>query len=228
MGAEGLPGELLGTGLRSSKVIDFAFLSMAWPRKAFRRLVRGQGQQRHEAALPLQQPQQDRRGHEHLVPGRLRADRGRKEADEIQSDDVELLVRDKCIKAFRLIGRPVFVEHTGLFIEASTASRGLTQIFWDRLGAERVAKLFAREDEGRAVARTRIGYCDGRCVHQFEGEVSGRLAPEPRGEPRRDCIFIPEGAEQTLAEMGERKNEVSMRRKALDRLASFLSEADHD
>jgi XTP/dITP diphosphohydrolase len=148
-----------------------------------------------------------------------------KKLDEIQSDDVELLVRDKSIKAFRLIGRPVFVEHTGLFIEALNGfPGGLTQIFWDRLGAERVARLFSHEDGGRAVARTRIGYCDGRCVRQFEGEVQGRLAPEPRGDPSQwDCVFIPEGSNQTFAEMGERKNEVSMRRKALDRFAAFLS-----
>jgi XTP/dITP diphosphohydrolase len=153
-----------------------------------------------------------------------------KKLDEIQSDDVELLVRDKCIKAFRLIGRPVFVEHTGLYIEALNGfPGGLTQIFWARLGAERVAQLFAREDDGRAFARTRIGYCDGRCVHQFEGEVSGRLVSEPRGDPSQwDCVFIPEGSDRTLAEMGERKNDVSMRRKALDQLAAFLSEADHD
>src|SRR5918998_6303370 len=150
--------------------------------------------------------------------------------DEIQSGDVEFLVRDKCIKAFRLIGRPVFVEHTGLFIEALNGfPGGLTQIFWDRLGAERVAKLFAHEDEGRAVARTRIGYCDGRCVHQFEGEVNGRLAPEPRGDPSQwDCVFIPEGSDETFAEMGERKNEVSMRRKALDQFAAYLREAEDD
>ena len=153
-----------------------------------------------------------------------------KKLEEVQSDDVELLVRDKCIKAFRLIGRPVFVEHTGLYIEALNGfPGGLTQIFWDRLGAERVARLFAREDNGRAAARTRIGYCDGRCVHQFEGEVNGRLAPEPRGDGSQwDCIFIPEGSDKTFAEMGGRKNEVSMRRKALDRFAAFLSEAQND
>jgi XTP/dITP diphosphohydrolase len=153
-----------------------------------------------------------------------------KKLDEIQSADVELLVRDKCIKAFRLIGRPVFVEHTGLYIEALNGfPGGLTQIFWDTLGAERVSRLFGREDDGRAVARTRIGYCDGRCIHQFEGEVSGRLAPEPRGDPSQwDCVFIPEGSDQTFAEMGEHKNEVSMRRKALDQFAVFLSEAEHD
>jgi XTP/dITP diphosphohydrolase len=153
-----------------------------------------------------------------------------KKLDEIQSDDVELLVRDKCIKAFRLIGRPVFVEHTGLYIEALNGfPGGLTQIFWDTLGAERVARLFAREDDGHAVAKTRIGYCDGRCVHQFEGEVKGRLSPEPRGERSQwDCVFIPEGSEETFAEMGERKNEVSMRRRAVDQFVAFLSGAEHD
>ncbi len=153
-----------------------------------------------------------------------------KKVDEIQSENVELLVRDKCIKAFRLIGRPVFVEHTGLYIEALNGfPGGLTQIFWDTLGAKRVSELFGREDDGRAVARTRIGYCDGRCVHQFEGEVSGTLAPAPRGDASQwDCVFIPEGSDQTFAEMGERKNEISMRRKALDRFAAFLSEAEDD
>ena len=151
-----------------------------------------------------------------------------KKLDEIQSENVELLVRDKCIKAFRLIGRPVFVEHTGLHIGALNGfPGGLTQVFWDRLGAERVAALFAREDDGRAVARTRIGYCDGRSVRHFEGEVSGRLASEPRGERSQwDCVFIPEGSDQTFAEMGERKNEISMRRKAFDQFVAFLSGAE--
>lgn len=164
-----------------------------------------------------------------LSPGGFQVIAVEKKLDEIQSGDLELLVRDKCIKAFRMIGRPVFVEHTGLYIEALNGfPGGLTQIFWDTLGADPVSKLFAREDDGRAVARTRIGYCDGRCVHQFEGEVSGTLASEPRGDPSQwDCVFIPEGSGETFAEMGERKNEISMRRKALDRFAAFFAEAKH-
>jgi len=35
-------------------------------------------------------------------------------------------------------------------------------------------------------------------------------------------VFIPEGHTQTFAEMGELKNEISMRRLALDRFATFL------
>ena len=39
----------------------------------------------------------------------------------------------------------MFVEHTGLFIEALNGfPGGLTQLFWDTVGAERVAALFDR------------------------------------------------------------------------------------
>lgn len=57
-----------------------------------------------------------------------------KKIEEIQTTDIEKLVRDKCVKAFRIIGRPLFVEHTGLFIEKMNQfPGGLTQIFWDTL-----------------------------------------------------------------------------------------------
>jgi XTP/dITP diphosphohydrolase len=41
-------------------------------------------------------------------------------------------------------------------------------------------------------------------------------------------VFIPEGSKKTFAEMGARKNEISMRKKALDQFAAFLSEAGDD
>jgi XTP/dITP diphosphohydrolase len=150
-----------------------------------------------------------------------------RKVEEIQSPDIEMLVRDKCIRAFRLIGRPVFVEHTGLYIDALNGfPGGLTQIFWDTVGAEQVSRLFGALDRSGAVARTHIGYCDGCRVHRFEGEVRGRIAPEPRGEADRqwDRVFVPDGEERTFAEMGEAKNEVSMRRRALDALVRFLEE----
>lgn len=39
-----------------------------------------------------------------------------KKIEELQTEDVEALVRDKLIKAFDVIGRPLFVEHTGLYL----------------------------------------------------------------------------------------------------------------
>jgi XTP/dITP diphosphohydrolase len=150
-----------------------------------------------------------------------------RKVDEIQSHDIEVLVRDKCIKAFRMIGRPLFVEHTGLSIAAMNGfPGGLTKIFWDTVGPERVTALFGQGGRAGATARTQIGYCDGGRVHQFAGEIAGRIAPEPRGGDvcEWDCVFIPEGEERTFAEIGEAKNEISMRRRALDEFLRFLQE----
>ena len=73
-------------------------------------------------------------------------------------------------------------------------------------------------------AKTVLGYCDGRKMYQFSGELRGTIAAKPAGTRgfQWDCVFIPEGYEQTFAEMGELKNEISMRRIALDRFATFL------
>ncbi|WP_268870415.1 MULTISPECIES: non-canonical purine NTP pyrophosphatase [Halopseudomonas] len=38
-----------------------------------------------------------------------------------------------------------------------------------------------------------------------------------------DCVFVPNGHIQTFAEMGEAKDEISMRRKALDQFAAYLN-----
>src|SRR3712207_9414857 len=54
-----------------------------------------------------------------------------KNLDEIQSGDVEFLVRDKSSNAFRLVGRPVFVDHTGLYSEALNGfPGGIGQGLW--------------------------------------------------------------------------------------------------
>lgn len=61
----------------------------------------------------------------------------------------------------------------------------------------------------------------------FEGEVRGQLAPEPRGSKLEgfgyDPIFIPEGFEQTFAELGaDFKNGISHRRQTLAKLSQYL------
>ena len=61
---------------------------------------------------------------------------------ELQTEDVYALVKDKLIKAFGAIGRPLFVEHTGLYLSGLNGlPAGLTQIFWDQLEADRFASL---------------------------------------------------------------------------------------
>jgi len=145
--------------------------------------------------------------------------------DELQTEDVESLVRDKLTKAFDAIGRPLFVEHTGLYLNGLNGlPAGLTQIFWDKLQADRFADLVAGLGDAKVTAKTILGYCDGREIHLFEGAIEGTVPCKPAGPTdfQWDCVFVPDGRTQTFAEMGAAKDDISMRRKALDLFAAHL------
>jgi XTP/dITP diphosphohydrolase len=146
--------------------------------------------------------------------------------EELQTNDAHRLVKDKALRAFHCVGRPLFVEHTGLYLRSlNDLPGGLTQLFWDSLGADRFAELFGQTSDPAVTARTHVAYCDGRQFHFFVGEASGRIAPEPRGDQdfQWDCVFIPDGFEETYSELGSRKNEISMRVDALRDFATFLA-----
>jgi XTP/dITP diphosphohydrolase len=146
--------------------------------------------------------------------------------EELQTEDVQSLVRDKALKAFAAVGKPLFVEHTGLEIASLNGfPSGLTQIFWDTLKEDRFASFVGGLPDPSAIARTLIGYCDGRTISFFEGKIAGKIANAPAGSRdfQWDCVFIPQGETQTFAELGgARKNEISMRRLALDQLRLAL------
>jgi XTP/dITP diphosphohydrolase len=145
--------------------------------------------------------------------------------DELQTEDVYRLVSDKLIKAFRLVGKPVFVEHTGLYIKSlNDFPAGLTQLFWDKLLADRFSSVIGRLEDPSAVAKTLIGYCDGRKKYFFEGAISGRITQHPAGDSsfEWDCVFMPNGLTQTLAELGPGRHEYSMRKQALEKFIQFL------
>lgn len=144
---------------------------------------------------------------------------------ETQTEDLNRLVSDKLLDAFKLIGKPVFVEHSGLFIDSLNGfPGGLTQIFWDRLHAARFSELIGGLDDPSAAARTLIGYCDGRKLHFFEGEVRGTIAQQPAGGEgfEWDNVFIPDGYSCTFAELGGGHSDLSMRKRALDAFLAHL------
>lgn len=138
--------------------------------------------------------------------------------EELQTLDVRRLVKDKLLKAFRKIGKPLFVEHTGLYIAyLNDFPSGLTQIFWDKLQKEKFSEIIGNLSNTKTIAKTVIGYCDGKKLFFFEGEVEGEIINTPKGDTtfQWDCVFKPKGKKETFAEMGDRKNEISMRKKAL-------------
>ncbi|APX94194.1 non-canonical purine NTP pyrophosphatase [Halomonas sp. 1513] len=145
--------------------------------------------------------------------------------EELQTEDSKRLVKDKAIKAFKQVGRPLFVEHTGLYIDYMNGlPGGLTQIFWDNLQADKFCQLFGAASQSSLEAKTIIGFIDGQKFFSFEGAIRGHVASEPRGDRsfQWDCVFVPEGHNSTFAEMGEYKHKISMRRRALDQFSEFL------
>ena len=147
--------------------------------------------------------------------------------NELQTNNTEKLIRDKVLKAFEKIGRPLFVEHTGLYLESLHGfPGGLTQLFWDTTGAHTFADIFGNQSTVSATAKTTIGYCDGKKIKLFSGSIKGRIHPHPAGEClfQWDCVFVPEGYEQTFAELGDIKHTISMRKKAFESFISYLKE----
>jgi len=145
--------------------------------------------------------------------------------EELQTEDVKRLVKDKLLKAFKTVGKPTFVEHTGLYIDSlNNLPGGLTQIIWDKLGPIKFANLANQTANNCVFAITTLAYCDGFNVHLFEGKISGNILPEPRGcmDFQWDCIFVPEGYSETFAEMGQKKNEISMRKIAIDQFKMHI------
>lgn len=149
--------------------------------------------------------------------------------DEIQSVDIEKIVRDKALKAFKKIGRPVLVDHTGLIIPCfGSFPGGLTQIFWDSLKADSFCEFFRHKE---IFAISLFAYCDGKRIHIFRGEIAGTVSETPKGnrEFQWDCIFVPNGYNLTFAEMGgQKKNSISMRKKALDSFLNYWEQKDEN
>lgn len=126
-----------------------------------------------------------------------------------------------------------FAEDTGLEIEALNGAPGILSA---RYGGERKNQkdniwlvLMQMRDMKNLNAKFRTVIClilEGKKSF-FEGEVNGIISQEARGISGfgYDPIFIPEGFNQTFAEMDlSTKNKISHRKKAIFKMKSFLQE----
>ena len=148
------------------------------------------------------------------------------EVDEVQSMDLEYVAKRKTEEAYRILKRPVITDDVGVFIEAWNDFPGpFVKYIFLHLGNRKVLKLLETEKNRNVIVRSIVGYHDGKKVHTFLGEVKGRVALKERGTQGWgfDPIIIPNGETQTYAEMGnKKKNTLSHRRKAFDKLKEFL------
>lgn len=127
----------------------------------------------------------------------------------------------------------VFADDTGLEIEALN---GMPGVHSARFAGEskdssaniaKVLKLLEGEENRRARFRTVIALIFEGKEYLFEGIVPGTITDEKRGEEGfgYDPVFIPDGKEQTFAQMAlAEKNEISHRAIALKKLKIFLDQ----
>jgi XTP/dITP diphosphohydrolase len=143
----------------------------------------------------------------------------------------------KAIAVSRKLPGLVIADDSGLEVDALGGAPGIQSARYAGANAsdtERIAKLLrqlakvdAKGDQRRARFRCILAVSrDGHVLATFEGVVEGKIAERPRGSHGfgYDPIFIPNGFEQTFAELPvDMKNNISHRAKAIRKLQARLS-----
>jgi len=150
------------------------------------------------------------------------------ELDELQSLDLETVVRNKAAAAHQRLGGPVLVEDTSLELTGMDGFPGpLIRWLLTSVGPDGICRIARCFGEPSATVRCVVCATDGADEVVAHGVVGGRIANQPRG--RRgfgwDAAFVPdEGDGRTFAEMEEaEKNAISHRRRAFEALRDALS-----
>ncbi len=123
-----------------------------------------------------------------------------------------------------------FADDSGLEIEALNGAPGVHSAYYSgernhARNIERVLRELANETNRKARFKTVITLTLSGKSHSFEGVVEGIIIDTPRGTDGfgYDPIFVPEGHDQTFAEMTlEQKSKISHRSRAFAKLVLFL------
>ena len=148
------------------------------------------------------------------------------------ADTLEGNARQKAEYIYKNYAMDCFADDTGLEVEALNGAPGVYSARY--AGGEghdseaNMKKLLAElsgETNRKAQFRTAICLIEGGTEHLFEGIVKGRIIEEKRGGSGfgYDPVFVPEGYDETFAEMGnEEKNKISHRARAVQKLCEYL------
>jgi XTP/dITP diphosphohydrolase len=142
----------------------------------------------------------------------------------------------KAVAVSRQHGGLVLADDSGLEVAALHGAPGVLSARYAGKNAtdqENVAKLLAelrgldpRRKDRSACFRCAVAVAEkGRVLKLFFGAVKGTILDAPRGAHGfgYDPVFVPEGRDQTFAEMrAEAKNRISHRAQALEQARAFL------
>jgi XTP/dITP diphosphohydrolase len=150
-------------------------------------------------------------------------------------EDFFTLQENACQKAcfiFDKFKSNCFAEDTGLEVYALDMQPGVFsarfagEVRNDEENKKKLLQLLEGQPNRKARFRTVIALNENGKISYFEGILEGSISTKPLGEGGfgYDAIFIPQGYNQTLAEMtSEEKNKISHRKQALLKLVEYLS-----
>lgn len=146
---------------------------------------------------------------------------------EIQSEELKEIAAKCAEVAAKVVGGPIIVEDSGLFIEALSGFPGpYSSYVYSKIGTFGILRLMEGEKRRAAIFKSVIAYANPfSSIHVFEGDSKGNISTIARGSKGFgfDPIFEPvECPTQTFAEMERSmKNKFSHRARAARAFASW-------
>ena len=125
-----------------------------------------------------------------------------------------------------------FADDTGLEVKALNGAPGIYSARYAGEGHDSQANMKKLLENLKGITnreaqfRTAICLIEGGEEHLFEGLVKGKIIEEKRGEAGfgYDPVFVPDGYDQTFAELGEDiNNQISHRARAVEKLCDYLT-----
>lgn len=137
-----------------------------------------------------------------------------------------------------LTGLPTVADDSGLEVKALDGFPSVQSNRWFQgtTSERNEALLDLLKDKENREARFYSVICffdpQAKLCKYFDGEIKGQIAPEQRGSKIEgfgyDPIFIPEGYQQSFAELGVAvKNTISHRKQALLKLSQYVLQDKH-
>lgn len=98
------------------------------------------------------------------------------EIKELQTEDVDTLIKYKAKKAYQELRRPVLVEHTALGIDAFKGLPALqTSYFYKRMDCEAIVEYCSYKENFTAYAESILCFCDGKEYKIGKGMDKGTI-----------------------------------------------------
>ncbi len=151
------------------------------------------------------------------------------EIDEIKSMDVECVVRDKALKAFALVQRPVLVDDSGIYFEKYNNFPGTYSKFLFRaIGYDGIFRLVQEGD--RATFICCVAYMDGTLREPmvmkgvYPGTITENFPRDETNEMPYAPLYVPHHSVVRMSEMTPEERALDHRHQALKQFAQWYQQ----